>query len=340
MADVVDLLIKHFDPLASRKFWQHPRWWQLANQHLFGKELKLVVVTDSDGAIVAALPVQRDAGLLKSPQHPHLTIIDSLWIQSISPISIEQVMDAVLQHTDAWGWNSTNVPATSQIAQCQQNPRWQWRVARQSAWFDTTGDLPIPGKLRRNLARHERHLEENGELSYSCFDATDAGAITQAIDDFLRLEAAGWKGSSGTAIESDPTLKDFYLELKQFNTPELLFEVHQLHQQTRCIAVQLAMRCGSSRYLLKIAYDEACGAYSPGSLLLWRTLQYSVNDDTESLSLVSSPDWATRWKPETFSVWHVTRFSKNLQGALHLQADRLKTRIKDKLGPTHNRTHP
>lgn len=329
------------EPCRLEAFWQHPKWWQLSNEHLFDSQLALITVVDAQGALIAALPVKNNTKLLSFPQHDHLTVIDSIWAASIDAPRIEQVMDATLSHFKASGWNSLNLPTSSPMAQCHEHPHWQWREVRQSAWFDTQSeDVPIPGKLRRNLARHERHLQETGELSFSSVNAKDADGIEQAMGDFLQLEAAGWKGESGTAVAADPTLRAFYLGLKSFNTLDLLFEIHRLYHQDRCIAVQIGIRCGSTRYLLKIAYDEAYAASSPGSLMLWRTLQDCANSDTETLSLVTAPPWAARWKPKTFPVWHVTRFSNNLQGSLHLHTGRLKNGLKDRLRATRNRIKP
>lgn len=340
MAQAVESLLTLVSAEHLDAFWQHPKWWQLANQYLFNNGLDVILVTDESDELIAALPVHSGKGLLKSPQHPHLTIIDSLWLRTMNPQSVDAVMDAVLKNVSAWGWNSPNVPDRSQVSHCRQVRHWQWRESRRSAWFDTTGDLPLPGKLRRNLARHERHLQEHGDLRYSSSNSLDSDATAEALQNFLDLEAAGWKGQSGTAIKADPMLMNFYLGLQELNTDELMFEVHQLHQATRCIAVKIAVRCGSTRYLLKIAHDEACGAHSPGSLLLWRVLQDCVDTDVDTLSLVSSPDWATRWKPQSFPVWHVTRFAHNPQGALYLHADRLKIRVKEQLKTTRNRIRP
>lgn len=312
-------------------FWQHPKWWQLANDTLFNGSVELVFVCDEQGNTLAALPIERLGGLLRSPKHAHLTVSDSIWCSTHTAESINTIMDASLGHLNAWAWQCTNAPDYAEVRLCEDLPQWQWHEARESAWFDTSGDMPIPGKLRRNLSRHERNLEStHGAVQYSVITNSDKDNLNNALKNFLALEASGWKGESGTAINTDPTLKAFYQGMAELNDQYLQFEVHQMHMNDRCIASQLAFRCGSTCYLLKICYDEEYANFSPGSLLLKHTMQSCVESDIKKLSLVSAPDWAMRWKPILIPVWHVTRFANTKQGNLRQKL------IKAKRGVIHH----
>lgn len=318
-------------------FWQLPQWWQLANTHLFNSQLELIQVTSAQGDLLAAFPIRQNGGLLSAPEHPHLTVGDSYWMPGLSATDIDTIITATLSSLQAWGWQLGNAPDTSASRLCENAAHWQWRQTRESAWFDTTDSVPIPGKLRRNLQRHWRLLETDAELHYTIADAKDESDIHTALDQFLELEASGWKGESGTAIQTDAVLKSFYHGLKTLKEPAINFEIHQLYRNGECIAAQLALRCNNSRYLLKIAYDETYAERSPGSLLLWKTLEHSVEQNLEHLSLVSAPAWAERWKPNVFPVWHVVRFSNDLQGAMREKASTLRNGMMNQLRETRNR---
>ncbi len=321
----------------QRPFWQQPAWWQLANEHLFQGRVELIIASNDRQETLAAMPVLRQGGALLSPQHPHLTVGDSLWIGADSVCELDEIMDAILTHLGASSWTNGHLPNTSQIQLCQDQTHWQWKQVRESAWFDTTGDTPIPGKLRRNLARHQRKIEDLGELVYQVAQTDDTDELSAAMQNFLRLEASGWKGESGTDISKDANLTAFYEGLLGFTQQELKLEIHQLHLANNCIATQIALRCGRTLYLIKIAYDESQAAYSPGSLLLWQTMQRCVEDDTQTLSLVSAPNWASRWKPNVFPVWHVTRFSNTPQGAIRQKAYGFRNTLVNQLRETRNR---
>jgi len=322
---------------ATGPFWQHPSWWQLADQHLFDQSLELITVSDAKHNVIAAFPVRRFGGQLYAPQHDHLTVGDAKWCAVQSADCLEEVMDSVLTHLDAWAWEIGNAPDISILKFCKDNDQWHWRETRQSAWFDTSGSLEIPGKLRRNLLRHQRHLEEDGELIFSVVDGSDVDIRLAAINDFLNLEASGWKGESGTAINADPGLTSFYKGMNDFAANDLSLEIHRLEYSGELIASQVAIRCADQLYLLKIAYDEAFASRSPGALLLLETLNHCVDGDTQTLSLVSAPEWAKRWHPKSFPVWHATRFSNTTQGLLRQKANRLKHGFTQQLRDTRNR---
>jgi len=329
LSNSIDQLLTHNALDGAVPFWQHPKWWQLANDTLFNGSVELVSVIDENDNTLVALPVQRMGGLLRSPEHPHLTVGESIWCIKNTTGRINEIMDALLQHLNAWAWQSNNSPDCAHVRLCDSLPEWQWRKVRESACFDTTGDMPIPGKLRRNLSRHERNLEAtHGKTSYSIVTSTCANAnkdsMNLALNAFLSLEASGWKGESGTAISNSSALKEFYQGMIELHDKHLLLEIHQLVLDSICIASQLAFKCGDTRYLLKICYDEEFAAFSPGSLLLKHTLQHCVENDTNTLSLVSAPAWAMRWKPEITPVWHVTRYANTLQGNLRHQLSRAK----------------
>jgi len=336
----INLLRKLASSDEAGPFWQNPTWWQLANEHLFSNELQLITVSNATHDVIAAFPVEQLGGQIYSPQHQHLTVSDAYWNAPVTSECVNEVMSVVLNQLDAWSWEIGNAPNTSVLCLCKEKEDWEWHRVRNSAWFDTTGEVPIPGKLRRNLARQERHLLDDGDLTFSVISAVDAYDITVHIEEFLQLEAAGWKGESGTAINHDPELRGFYKSMQTLATDDLQLEVHKLTHKGACIASQMAVRCGNVRYLLKIAYDESYASRSPGALLLWHTLKHCAADDTDRLSLVSAPDWAARWHPNEFPVWRIARFANGVQGSLRQQAYRLRKGVTQQLRVTRNRMRP
>jgi CelD/BcsL family acetyltransferase involved in cellulose biosynthesis len=62
----------------------------------------------------------------------------------------------------------------------------------------------IARKKRKELRRQRNRLAEIGRLTSR--HITDGSQIAAALDDFLRLEAAGWKGRAGTAALATPDL--------------------------------------------------------------------------------------------------------------------------------------
>jgi CelD/BcsL family acetyltransferase involved in cellulose biosynthesis len=90
----------------------------------------------------------------------------------------------------------------------------------------------------------------------------------RAFEDFLTLEASGWKGRTGTALLCDPAeaalVRSVVASLAQHGDAW----VHALSQNGKAVAAQVVLRAGAAAFTWKTAYDETLGDYSPGMLLL------------------------------------------------------------------------
>jgi len=196
---------------------------------------------------------------------------------------------------------------------------------RESAWFDCSNpDFSIPGKLRRNLRRLRKQLDEQGTQRWE--QVSEGLALEQAFREFLKVEAAGWKGreSSGTAIGLSPVLERFYHAVMMADDLELKPSINLLWLDEKCIAAQFTLQTKECLSLLKIGYDEEYARFSPGSLLLENVLEQAIEESIDKVSLVSSPPWAQRWNPENMHVWQLTHYNDNTAGNAVRYLDNIK----------------
>lgn len=123
-----------------------------------------------------------------------------------------------------------------------------------------------PHKSRlKDLRRRRRRLEEAGTLIVE--SATEGTALERALEDFLALEAAGWKGEAGTALRSRPRTEAFARALFRPQKGPVTVRADGLRLDGRTVAASLALVCGGTAYLLKTAYDEGLRAQAPGLVL-------------------------------------------------------------------------
>ena len=123
----------------------------------------------------------------------------------------------------------------------------------------------IPGKRRKDFRRKARLLAEKGRLEYRVLDSeSDLGGWTE---DFLRLEAAGWKGQEGTAMLASPGGADYFRAMTReaFRRGQLL--ALGLFLDGKPIALKCNFLSGEGSFAYKIAFDETHTACSPGVLL-------------------------------------------------------------------------
>ena len=143
----------------------------------------------------------------------------------------------------------------------------------------------ISKKQRRELARQRRRLEEIGTVTtHRPLTADEAAAFAET---FLTLEAAGWKGSSETAIAADSAHADYFRRLIAEAHERGQLDASELRLDERPIAVKLSFESAGqpSRrigFACKIGYDETLAKFSPGVLLELETIHRMHADDAPS----------------------------------------------------------
>ena len=144
---------------------------------------------------------------------------------------------------------------------------------------------------RREYRRLWRRLSETGSLEYRII--TGKTAIKDAFNDFLSLEAAGWKGTRGTAFLSKQTDADFARETVRALAERDLVHIHTLTLDDRLIASLVVFVQGDQAWTWKTAYDEALRAYSPGVLLMIEVLKNHLENPalriTDSCAIPDHP---------------------------------------------------
>lgn len=117
----------------------------------------------------------------------------------------------------------------------------------------------------RELRRTVRRLCEAGAVLFTT--TTAATDMTRAIDDFVELEASGWKGEAGTAAACDDDVRDFLKAAVAALAAEHKAEIDRILLDGLPIAAAITLRSGDGAWLWKIAYDEAQARFSPGVML-------------------------------------------------------------------------
>ena len=130
---------------------------------------------------------------------------------------------------------------------------------------NTLPESAVPGELRRRLRRKERRLSERGRVEHLAMRPEDD--IGRWIDEFLRIEASGWKGQSGSALASSERGRRYFTEIatSAFRRGRLL--MLGLNFDGLPIARRCAFVAGEGSFAFKTAYDEEFADFSPGAIL-------------------------------------------------------------------------
>jgi len=149
----------------------------------------------------------------------------------------------------------------------------------------------------RELRRTARRLGELGALMFTA--ATEPGAVDAAVEHFLSLEAAGWKGKAGTAAACNDAIRRFVEAALASLAAANQVTVDRILLDGRPIAATITLRSANAAWLWKIAYDETLARYSPGVMLI-----AAVTEDLAENSAIAQTDsCAAAVNPVIDRIW-------------------------------------
>ncbi|MFA5514974.1 MAG: GNAT family N-acetyltransferase [Desulfuromonadales bacterium] len=294
--------------------------------------------------------------LLRTPFDPHTrsgdVVVKAGYEESALPAMLQA---AVLRHPDLLSLQLRGVVEDSPTLTVLNDNHGETRLVRQSAGYGCY--LPITGnpedlqrrlsaKFRSDLRNARRKLEKMGRVEHVCF--AGGAAAADHLQNFLVLEASGWKGRMGTAIVQDPILVRFYADLARRMADRGWLQWHFLRLDGRAIAAEMTLHMGRALFLLKMAYDENLSRCAPGNVLFLAVADYVHRQGgVERIDCLTDMPWHGQWKMarrEYFDLFlYPRRFLPTLAGYTpHRNYLRLKTipllmRIRRRIGDVRAR---
>jgi CelD/BcsL family acetyltransferase involved in cellulose biosynthesis len=120
----------------------------------------------------------------------------------------------------------------------------------------------LGGKKLKELRRQRNRLAEHGEVRFAV--ARTAEAIGRAIEVFLGLEASGWKGERGTALQQNEGDAAFIRRATRGLAETGQCEIVTLHAGDTPVAAAIVLRHQDRAFYFKLGIDERFSKFSPG----------------------------------------------------------------------------
>jgi len=120
-------------------------------------------------------------------------------------------------------------------------------------------------KKRKELKRLSARLGEVGEVKFERL--AEGGDPHAWAEEFLTLEASGWKGRGGTALASQSETKAFFHQAFAAAEAAGRLDVVRMRVGDRTAAMQVNFVTPPGSFSFKIAIDEHFARFSPGVLL-------------------------------------------------------------------------
>jgi len=281
-------LVPQWESLAAEALEPNPfheHWIMLPALEAFGEERFLCAAVWCGGRLDAMFPLERGRRFkgiplrtLTSWRHRHSMLCTPLirkgraaesfaalfgWLRSAEGASLLQ-----LEYLAADGPVQLALIDALNAAQLQGLTQESYTRALMVADRDaeTYMRAALSAGLRQKMARNERRLvQERGAVAHRVWREHDD--IEPWIDEFLRLEAGGWKGRQGGALAcSEPNVRFARQVFRSaFERGRLL--MLGIDVEGRPIARMCGFVAGEGSFAFKSAYDEAFGRYAPGVLI-------------------------------------------------------------------------
>lgn len=191
-----------------------------------------------------------------------------------------------------------------------------------AAYYEAT----VRKKKRKEFKRLEARLAEQGAVSTRRLEVDDD--LGDWCDAYLRLEAAGWKGRTGSALACTPPTDNFFRDVVAGASAAGRLEMIRLDLDGSAIAMLVNLYAPPGAFSFKTAFDERFARFSPGVLI-----------QLENLAVLDRPDvaWmdscAVEDHPMIDSLWaqrrSVVRVSVPLSGWRRGAAFRLARAAED-----------
>ena len=156
-------------------------------------------------------------------------------------------------------------------------------MLRSEAGYEPYVQGTLRAKKRKELRRLRARLAEVGEVGEATFSPGDD--LAAWTEDFLALEAAGWKGEAGTAMgarEAERAYLGLLLEGARDAGALRLFRL-TLGGRPAAMVIGLLGGAGGGRggglYTYKIAHDPSLARYSPGVMVMLSVTRHVLGSE-------------------------------------------------------------
>jgi len=147
----------------------------------------------------------------------------------------------------------------------------------------------VRSKKRKEIRRLLNRLGECGAVTHRRLG--DPAEAARWGEDFLALEAAGWKGRTGSAIGNHPDTRRWFTAMLDRAARAGMLDMLRIDMDGAPIAMLINFRHGRGAYSYKIAFAESHARFSPGILIELDNLRAVLGDGTGDGGTPRPIDW-------------------------------------------------
>ncbi len=184
---------------------------------------------------------------------------------------------------------------------------------------------------RSDLRRALRNAAKQGQVLCEITAPTPETLAPLLRDAFL-VESAGWKGSQGSALATDPHVGAFYTQFAQTACELGTLRIGMLRIGGQPAAMQIAIEQDGCFWLFKMGFDESFARFSPGTLLMVESLRSARQRGCNRYELAGKSEaWNQIWAPRFHEAVTLSLCPPTVRGWVNVIAGHAKGAIKTQL---------
>jgi len=280
-------------------------WWRA-----FGRGSIRALAVRNGGHLTGIVPLVRDGVVFRSPTNSETPIFEFLVKGREAADQLAATMFAVgarrldlsFLRSDDSGFHAVKEEARSRAFRTITQPVvLSPYVSSQGSWSAYQANLGA--KLRSEIRRRERRLQDLGDLSLQVADGSER--LEDLLSEGFRVEQSGWKGDYGTAINSNPRRRRFYREVARWAGERGWLRLAFLRLDGRPIAFDLCLETDGVHFLLKTGFDHDFSRFGPGAILRSMMLERAFSGSIDAYEFLGTVAGANnRWKLEWADRFH------------------------------------
>lgn len=319
----VNVAPDEWDALADKAVdsspWLRPGWifaWWRA----FGRGRLELATLRRDGRLAAVLPLEHRFGIFRSTANYHTPSFGVLaadpqaggeLVRDVLARRPRRMELAFLDRDETSAREFREVGSAFGYALLERVLERSPYVPTEQGWDAYRASLD--GKMLRELRRRRRRLERDGQLELVVADGSRGR--DGLLDEGFGVEAAAWKGRTGTAIASNVETERFYREIGRWAAERGWLRLAFLRLDGRPLAFDFAVEVGGRHYLLKTGYDPGYRALAPAVILRYEMISRAFELGLESYEFGGRDEpWKLQWTRATRDHLLVQAFRRSPSG--------------------------
>lgn len=149
--------------------------------------------------------------------------------------------------------------------------------------------------FRRNIKKRKRYLQKVGHVSFERYNSPIDMDISEIMTMIFEVSQKSWKAKPGTAIASNHSVKNFYLDLANIFYEKKWLDIVLLKINSQPIAYQLGICYQRKYFAIDTAFDLKYAFTSPGNQLCLFLLKNLFQENLTEFDYLVSFDYKKKF---------------------------------------------